>query len=103
MIRQASAWGQFWADLSEQHKVHGCATFTPLTTHIPRPAHRGLFYSTWYRMTPLGPVYFSVDGSTMTEMLRDGLTKAGCLTLRMKVNLLAALLEEIEYKLERIL
>lgn len=106
MIRQASAWGQFWADLGEQHRIHGCGVFSPLSRHLHLPAvpsWRKAYFSTWFKSNYPhgGPVYFAVEGDTMTDMLRDGLIKAGCYNLRMKLLLLAVLLEEIEYKLAR--
>lgn len=112
MIRQASAWGQFWADLSEQHRVHGCAIFTPLSHDWIKRAYvqenrvkqdwRKPYFSTWVKWTSRGPVYHAVEGDTMTELLRDGLRKTGCLNLRMKIALLAVLVEEIEYRVSRI-
>lgn len=101
MIRQVSAWGQFWFDLSAQHRVQGSGITTPLCHHLPHPAHRGRYYSTWIKWFNGSPIYYGVDGSTMTEMIRDGLIKTGTYNLRMKVALLAVLLEEIEFKLAR--
>ncbi len=101
MIRQASAWGQFWFDLSALHRVHGCAIYTPLWGG-ERPLHRGLYHSTWFRWVNGGPIYYQVDGDTMIEMLRDGLIKTGCYNLRMKIALLAVLTDQINYSLERL-
>lgn len=99
MIRQVSAWGQFWADLSHRHKVHGCGIFTPLW-HEPRPAHRGLYHSTWYRMHNGSPIYYQVDGDTMTDMLRDGLAKTGADCLLMRTALLALCIERVTHQFE---
>lgn len=100
-MKQVSAWGQFWFDLSSLHGVHGCAIFTPRCDHIPRPAHRGIYYSTWYRMTPTGAVYYHVDGDTMSDMMLDGLRKTGCMNLRMKLSLLATVIEHVEDRWSR--
>ena len=97
MARQASAWGQFWWDLHQTHNVYGCGIYTPLSG--PAPAHRGAYYSTWYRSTPLGPVYYSVNGDTMWAMMRDGLNQLKCNDLRMKLALLAVIMEDITYQL----
>lgn len=100
-MKQASAWGQFWFDLSDQHRVHGCAIFTPRCTHIPHPAYRGAYYSTWYRMTDKGPIYYAVNGHNLIEMLRDGLIQAGCWNVRMRLSLLAVAFEMIEFEMEK--
>lgn len=100
MIRQASAWGQFWWDLSSRHRVHGCGINTPLQPNNRRE-WRGEYWSTWYRSTDLGPVYLPVDGETMIDMLRDGLTKTGCDTLHMKMALLNVAIEQVIYQLEK--
>ena len=99
-MRQASAWGQFWWDLAKLHNAHGCGITTPLQ---PGRAEtwRGLYHSTWYRSTPKGPVYYSVDGDTMIAMLRDGLNKLGCNTLHMKIGLLKVAIEQVLYQLEK--
>lgn len=102
MIRQASAWGQFWFDLSSVHRVHGCAIYTPLW-HQPRPLHRGLYHSTWFRWVDGGPIYYQVDGDTMTQMLQDGLRQTGANDLRMKLALLALVLETSTNAMERLL
>jgi hypothetical protein len=98
MIRQASAWGQFWRDLSDRHDVHGCGIYTPLW-HEPRPLHRGRYYSTWFRMVPYAggrsPIYYSVNGDTMWEMMRDGLNQTGTNNLQMKLALLNCVIEHI--------
>lgn len=99
MIRQVSAWGQFWFDLGSIYRVHGCGIYTPLWTHEPKPVHRGRYYSTWFRMTDAGPIYYSVNGDTMWEMMRDGLVQTGCHDLRMKLALLAVIMEDIAYEL----
>jgi hypothetical protein len=101
MIRQVSAWGQFWFDLSAQHNVQGAGIVTPLCEHLPHPPYRGAYYSTWVKWHNGSPIYHSVDGATMTQMIRNGLIKTGCYNLRMKVALLAVLLEDIHYKLAR--
>lgn len=98
-MQQASAWGQFWFDLSSLG-VHGGAIFTPLQRHIKHPAHRGKFYSTWHRMTPKGPVYYAVNGDTMVDMLLDGLRQTGTVGIRMKLTLIAMLTEAITVGLE---
>lgn len=111
MIRQASAWGQFWADLSEQHRVHGCGILTPLCDDNIKRAYiqmnrvrqdwRKPYFSTWVRHTKHGAIYYSVEGDTMIELLRDGLIKTGCYNLRMKIAMLAVLLEQMEWTLEK--
>lgn len=97
MGRQVSAWGQFWWDLAALHRVHGCAIYTPLSG--PAPAHRGAYQSTWFHMTDAGPIYYSVNGATMWEMMRDGLAQTGSNSLRMKLALLAVIVEDILYEL----
>lgn len=101
MIRQVSAWGQFWADLSAIHRVHGTGITTPLCRHLPHPPHRGAYYSTWIRWHGNSPIYLAVDGDTMADMLRDGLVQTGCYNLRMKLALVAVLAEYIETLLTR--
>lgn len=113
MIRQVSAWGQFWFDLSSLHRVSGGAIFTPRCSDQIKRSYvqmnrvsqswRKPYFSTWVVHTPRGAIYYSVEGNTMVQMLRDGLQKTGCLNLRMKIALFAVLLEEIEYRLERLL
>lgn len=99
MIRQASAWGQFWFDLSSVHRVHGCAIYTPLWSG-ERPPHRGLYHSTWFRWVNGGPIYYNVDGDTMIGMLKNGLHKTGSNDLRMKLALLALVLETTTSNME---
>lgn len=102
-IKQASAWGQFWADLSEQHSVHGCGITTPLQSN--RQAWRKAYYSTWFKMVEHGgkrePVYYSVEGDTMSAMLLDGLAKTGALTMRMRMMVLACAIEALEHRVTR--
>lgn len=100
-MQQASAWGQFWFDLSSIYRVQGSAIFTPLQTHIAHPKHRGAYYTTFFEMTSKGPIYHLADGGTMIEMLVDGLNKTGCNTARMKFSLLAIVAEQIERSLSR--
>ncbi len=102
-MRQVSAWGQFWFDLSSQFRVHGCAIFTPSCTHIPRPLHRGRYYSTWVRHSDHGAIYYSVNGDTMLDMLRDGLVQTGAMSARMKLALLTLAVEDLEQAMRRTL
>jgi len=103
MIRQVSAWGQFWADLSELYGVHGCGITTPLQTHLPPQPWKKAYHGLWVSHRSGAAVYREAQGDTMIEYLRDGLQIWGCYNLRMKVALLAVLLEEIEFRLERLL
>lgn len=100
MIQQASAWGQFWFVLSARYRVQGSAIYTP-EWHQPRPQHRGKYYSTWAKWNDAGPVYYSVNGDTMVQMLRNGLEQTGCYDVRMGFALLAVLVEQITQRLER--
>lgn len=99
-MRQVSAWGQFWWDLAALHKVHGCGITTPLQTGN-KPVHRGRYFSTWYRSTPLGPVYYPVDGDTMIGMMRNGLVQTGCSNVRMKTALLNVAVEMVTVEMEK--
>lgn len=111
-MRQVSAWGQFWFDLSSLHRVQGGAIFSPLSSdHIRRSyvemnrtgqSWRKPYFSMWVKWHGKSAVYVPVEGDTMTQMIRDGLIKTGCYNLRMKIALLAVLAEEIEYRLSRI-
>lgn len=100
-MQQASAWGQFWFDLSSIHRVYGSAIFTPLQTHIEHPPYRGKYYTMFVQMTAKGPIYHAADGATMIDMLCNGLAKTGCNTVRMKFSLLAIVAEQIERSLSR--
>jgi hypothetical protein len=101
MIRQQSAWGQFWADLSEQHRICGCGIVTPLQTHLPPQPWKKAYHGLWFTITPLGAVYKEAEGDTMIQYLQDGLRQWGVETLRMKVNLLAVAMEEAEHRMSR--
>lgn len=100
-MKQASAWGQFWFDLSSVHRVTGGAIFTPLCTHIDRPAHRGAYHSIWMKHTDKGAIYYHVDGDTMTDMLLDGLRKTGSASVRMKLALIAVVCETLTTAMEK--
>ena len=102
MIRQSSAWGQFWFDLSAIHGIHGCGITTPLQTHLPPQPWKKPYHGLWVSHRSGGAVYREAQGETMIDYLRDGLRQweiDRC--IRMKVALLAVACEEVEWKLER--
>jgi hypothetical protein len=104
-IRQASAWGQWWFDLSERYSVHGCAIYTPLTKPNPQKSWRKPYYSIWYKSYyhngQFSPVYKSVEGETLIEMLRDGLEQFGIVNLNTRLMLLEVALEGLQYRMDR--
>lgn len=102
-MRQSSAWGQFWFDLSSVHGIHGCGITTPLQTHLPPQPWKKAYHGLWVKCGPHGCVYKEAQGDTMIDYLRDGLRVWGVADLRMKVALLAVALEDVEWKLERLL
>lgn len=96
-MKQASAWGQFWFDLSEHHGVHRCGIYTPNDPDFVRQPFRKAYYSTWIR----NGVYRTVEGDTMYEMIRNGLDEFDVWSLRTKINLLAVLMDDLAYAVSR--
>lgn len=105
MIRQVSAWGQFWSDLSSIHGIHGWGVTTPLCTHLPRQPWKKPYHGLWSRIVRDGPykgqaIYREAQGDTMIDYLRDGLRVweiDHC--IRMKISLLAVAIETVEDRL----